>query len=120
MLPILWFIILVGLFQTMYWFAAEETKEKPKTVLRQALILAFGRNIWAICISLVAIICITGHSKRANDFLSNNDFQNGSKLSYGIYLLHDLVINVNYASYTHSFELSVYFIVSYHFYLLLL
>ncbi|CAF3405306.1 unnamed protein product [Rotaria socialis] len=58
--------------------------------------LTLSRLAWSVGISTIIITCFSGHGGIANRFLSRSCFYKLSKLTYGAYLWHALVIFVNY------------------------
>jgi peptidoglycan/LPS O-acetylase OafA/YrhL len=60
--------------------------------------LALSRLGWSIGLSMIIILCFIGQGGIVNHFLSHSFFQLLSKLTYGAYLWHSLVLFVNYLS----------------------
>ncbi|CAF3230961.1 unnamed protein product [Rotaria socialis] len=60
--------------------------------------LTLSRLAWAIGLSIIIMICFTGHGGIVDKFLAHPFFESLGKLTYGAYLWHSLVVFVNYLS----------------------
>ncbi|CAF1020152.1 unnamed protein product [Rotaria sordida] len=68
----------------------------PLTRQNRIAFLTLSRLGWSIGLCTIIIDCFTGHAGIANRLLSQSCFYKLSKLTYGAYLWHSLVIFVNY------------------------
>ncbi|CAF1048354.1 unnamed protein product [Adineta steineri] len=68
----------------------------PLTRQNRIAFLTLSRLGWSIGLCTIIIACFAGHGGIANRFLSRSCFYKLSKLTYGAYLWHTLVIFVNY------------------------
>ncbi|CAF4752878.1 unnamed protein product [Rotaria socialis] len=60
--------------------------------------LTLSRLAWAIGLSIIIMICFTGHGGIVDKFLAHPFLESLGKLTYGAYLWHSLVVFVNYLS----------------------
>ncbi|CAF2438000.1 unnamed protein product [Rotaria sp. Silwood2] len=70
----------------------------PLTRRNRIVFLTLSRLAWSIGLCAIIIDCFAGHGAIANRLLSRPCFYKLSKLTYGAYLWHSLVIFVNYLS----------------------
>ncbi|CAF1044534.1 unnamed protein product [Rotaria sp. Silwood1] len=68
----------------------------PLTRRNRIVFLTLSRFGWSIGLCAIIIDCFAGHGGIANRLLSQSCFYKLSKLTYGAYLWHSLVIFVNY------------------------
>ncbi|UJR26862.1 hypothetical protein I4U23_008173 [Adineta vaga] len=68
----------------------------PLTRQNRIAFLTLSRLGWSIGLSMIIIACFAGHGGAINRLLSQSCFYKLSKLTYGAYLWHSLVIFVNY------------------------
>lgn len=68
----------------------------PLTRSGRIAFLCLSRLGWAIGLSIVIINCFVGYGGIINKFLGHKFFEILSKLTYGAYLWHSLIIIVNY------------------------
>jgi len=68
----------------------------PLTRQNRIAFLTLSRLGWSIGLCMIIIACFAGHGGIANRILSRSCFYKLSKLTYGAYLWHTLVIFVNY------------------------
>jgi len=68
----------------------------PLTRSGRITFLTLSRLGWAIGLSIIILICFVGQGGLINTFLSHSLFESLSKLTYGAYLWHSLVLFVNY------------------------
>ncbi|CAF0724689.1 unnamed protein product [Didymodactylos carnosus] len=87
-------ILLLCLFGT-YGDYAHSTSFKPLTRSGRISFLVLSRLAWAIGLSVLILACFTGHGGIIDRFLSCSVIQKLSKLTYGAYLWHPLVIAVS-------------------------
>lgn len=72
--------------------------DRPLTRSGRITFLVLSRIGWSIGLSIIIISCFLGRGGLINRFLSHRYFEAISKLTYGAYLWHSLVIFVNYLS----------------------
>jgi peptidoglycan/LPS O-acetylase OafA/YrhL len=68
----------------------------PLTRSDRITFLTLSRTGWAIGLSIIIITCFVGQGGLVNKFLSHKFFKPLSKLTFGAYLWHYLVVCVNY------------------------
>ncbi|KAK7096532.1 nose resistant to fluoxetine protein 6-like isoform X2 [Littorina saxatilis] len=54
---------------------------------------ALGKVVWAVCVAWVVFACCTGHGGYVNTVLSWRAWAPLSRLTYGVYLLHLIVVS---------------------------
>ncbi|CAH0554821.1 unnamed protein product [Brassicogethes aeneus] len=89
----LWVIIFTGLLACTYG-GSDIITAKETGIWARTFYNGFNRNAWAISVCLMVTMCVAGYGGPVNGFLSLPVFQILSKLSYSMYLVHYLVINV--------------------------
>jgi peptidoglycan/LPS O-acetylase OafA/YrhL len=70
--------------------------DRPLTRSGRITFLVLSRFGWSVGLSIVIITCFLGQGGIVNKLLSHSFFRLLSKLNYGAYLWHSLVIFVNY------------------------
>ena len=70
------------------------------------LYAAFSKAAWAVGVALLVGLCVTGRGGLADAFLSHGAFAPLARLSFGAYLIHPIVINAWYLSYTEKVRYS--------------
>ncbi|RZB40460.1 hypothetical protein BDFB_010301, partial [Asbolus verrucosus] len=120
----LWVICLGGLLACVY--AGHDMMLAEYNKWSHSLYIAFNRPAWALAISGIIFICVTGYggenvnlidftsliaivSGPINAFLSAPIFQFLSKISYSIYLVHYSLIFVRVASYKTEFTIEHFY-----------
>jgi len=69
---------------------------KTLTRTHRIVYLTLSRLGWSIGLTMIIVICFAGYGGVINRFLSRSIFYRLSKLTYGAFLWHTLVIFVNY------------------------
>lgn len=69
---------------------------------------SLGRLGFAFAISLLTILCVTHHGGLANKFLTISIWEPLGKLTYGVYLVHPIVIRAYYYQKTVLFHFDVF------------
>jgi len=72
--------------------------DRPLTRSGRITFLVLSRIGWSIGLSIIILSCFLGRGGLINRFLGHRYFELLSKLTYGAYLWHTLVIFVNYLS----------------------
>ncbi|XP_050313524.1 nose resistant to fluoxetine protein 6-like isoform X2 [Anthonomus grandis grandis] len=65
---------------------------KPYDEYSAALFNSMARHLWGIAISLIIILCSTGHGGKVNRILSSKYFKPMVRISYSVFLLHSVII----------------------------
>lgn len=63
-----------------------------------ALHITFVRPVWAIGVAWIILACISGHGGPINSFLSHSVFQVLSRLTYSMFIIHELFLLALFAS----------------------
>lgn len=69
---------------------------------------AGGRLIFAVAISVLTLLCVTGNGGIVNSFLSCGFWEPLGKLTYGAYLVHPIVIRAYYYQKVQLFHFDVF------------
>ncbi|KAK9872845.1 hypothetical protein WA026_019632 [Henosepilachna vigintioctopunctata] len=91
-LSLLWTVIFSALLASI--FSGHEVLTNTDNGVIDGFFFALNRTIWSCGIALLIILCATGKGGPVNWFLSFPIFQLITKLSYSIYLIHYIVINI--------------------------
>eukprot|EP00041_Stephanoeca_diplocostata_P013570 m.238277 g.238277 ORF g.238277 m.238277 type:complete len:637 (+) comp19387_c0_seq3:300-2210(+) len=90
-------IILAVVYIDYLNFAQHPATQKGDfTDEQNAAYQAGGRLAFAVGISIVTLLCVTGHGGIVNSFLSLPFWEPLGKLTYGAYLVHPIVIRIYY------------------------
>nr|XP_027196790.1 nose resistant to fluoxetine protein 6-like [Dermatophagoides pteronyssinus] len=87
-----WLLVFLGylfcIFYTIPWFDGH----LPINPLWSAILFPLSRIIWAIVLTLIVWLCVTNNGIFIGRFLSWPLFRPLSRLSYSVYLTHELVL----------------------------
>nr|XP_015840143.1 PREDICTED: nose resistant to fluoxetine protein 6-like [Tribolium castaneum] len=97
MILLLWSLCLASGLACVY--AGHDTMVAPYNRWSHSLYIAFNRPAWALAISGIIFLCVSGYGGPVNNFLSASIFQFLSKISYSLYLVHYAFIILRAASY---------------------
>lgn len=89
---VVWALIIA--FMVMPIFTSSHRSDVP--VWGCSLMYSLGKFIYGLTIGLVILLCQTGNGGRINTLLSHSSFVRFNKLTYGIYLIHPVIIGVIY------------------------
>ena len=91
------FIIMVIPLYLTYWGFGEDDWSLAENIIY----LTFGRSVFALGLAGVIFLCFTGNGGFINWFFSWGIFQVLSKLTYGVYLFHFIVMTIYFVSFRH-------------------
>ncbi|XP_071854821.1 nose resistant to fluoxetine protein 6-like [Apostichopus japonicus] len=111
-IPLVWnifgwclsFAVIFVLIFAMYW--SSETDPLPNWFA--AIWFGFNRFLFSACIGWVTFSCVTGNGGPINSFLSWGFWQPFSRLTFGAYLIHPMVIFLFLLNEKTSFHWTIY------------
>lgn len=90
---LLWAVATAAALAVLYGLYGASTGD-PMTLSMSAFYNAMNRNVWGACLSWVIIACVTGNGGFVDTLLSWPGFMPLSRLTYCIYLLHILIMDI--------------------------
>ncbi|XP_059171001.1 nose resistant to fluoxetine protein 6-like [Physella acuta] len=103
-----WILSCLVLFMLPYITHVENREGgQPWTGMQTAMYEAFSRPAWAFALAWVIFACSTGQGAFVGKFLSWNLFLPLCRITYGVFLLHPILIHVVIESSYHNFYLNL-------------